>query len=468
MRRAAVLCIAIAVATVPPRFLLAASDFPVGELVERVACLSDPTQTYTLYLPSGYDPSRRWPMLLIFDPRGRSVLAAELFRDAAEEFGWIMVSSNDTRSDGPMEPNIRAVNALWPEVNTRFPIDPNRIYAAGFSGGAHLAYGLGKGTGALAGVVACGGRLLKDGLEGTEFSLFGAAGTTDFNYSQMHRVDDFLEEQGNHHRLEIFDGPHRWMPPELARHAVEWLEIDAMRRGARPRDDDLITRLYDNDMRTATELEKTGNALAAMRRYRSIVTTFEGLRVVDEPARRAERLEGSPEVARARKEEAKCDRFEARYLDQFDEVVYDLRVAQDQPVASGLERDFRIAELQRRADGSGCDAVTAQRLLNTVFTFTSFYLPREFFEAKRNERAVVVLEVAVGIQQDNPIAWYNLACARALARNKVGAVDALARSVDRGFRNLDQIESDADLESIRSLDGYREIVRELRGEDPPE
>jgi len=70
-----------------------------GGLVEGVKCGSDPTQTYTLYLPSVYDSERLWPVLLVLDPRGRSVTAAELFREAAEEYGWIILSSNNTRSD---------------------------------------------------------------------------------------------------------------------------------------------------------------------------------------------------------------------------------------------------------------------------------------------------------------------------------------------------------------------------------
>ena len=80
---------------------------PTGELVQGVECEVDPTQTYTLYLPSRFDPGKRWPGLLIFDPRGRSVRAAELFRDAAETYGWVLLASDNTRSDGPMEPNRR-------------------------------------------------------------------------------------------------------------------------------------------------------------------------------------------------------------------------------------------------------------------------------------------------------------------------------------------------------------------------
>ena len=36
-----------------------------GRLVEGLRCASDPSQTYTLFLPSGYSSSRRWPALLV-------------------------------------------------------------------------------------------------------------------------------------------------------------------------------------------------------------------------------------------------------------------------------------------------------------------------------------------------------------------------------------------------------------------
>lgn len=152
-----------------------------GQLIQGLQCASDPTQTYSLFLPSKYDPSRSWPVLLVFDPRGRSVVAAELFLGAAEELGWIVVSSNDTRSDTAMEPNRRAVNALWPEIHSRYPINAERVYAAGFSGTAFLALRLGAETGGLAGAILAGGRYIEEEVAGVTFPVFGTVGTLDFN-----------------------------------------------------------------------------------------------------------------------------------------------------------------------------------------------------------------------------------------------------------------------------------------------
>src|SRR5205823_9977456 len=86
-----------------------------GVLVERVPCPSDPSQTYSLYLPSGYTTARRWPLLLVFDPGGRGARAAGVFRDAAERYGWIVAASENSRN-GPWEPTRRAIQAMWPAL----------------------------------------------------------------------------------------------------------------------------------------------------------------------------------------------------------------------------------------------------------------------------------------------------------------------------------------------------------------
>src|SRR5690242_13463461 len=112
----------------------------VGRVTDTVHAASDPTQTYALFLPSRYDASRRWPLLLLMDPRGRAMVPLKLFQDAAERYGYIIMSSYQTRSDGPIEPNDKAVNAILSDAQTKYSIDPRRYYFAGFSGTGRIAW----------------------------------------------------------------------------------------------------------------------------------------------------------------------------------------------------------------------------------------------------------------------------------------------------------------------------------------
>jgi dienelactone hydrolase len=274
---------------------------PAGRLVEGLRCESDPSQTYTLYLPSGYSSSRRWPALLVLDPRGRAVVAASLFRDGAEAHGWILLSSNDTRSDGPAEPNVKALQALWPEVHERYATDPRRIYAAGFSGGGMVAWDLGRLTGRLAGVIASGSRWEDDQFgRRIAFPCFGAAGDGDFNYAPMRAVHARLREWGTPERFEVFEGPHAWMPAALAGDAIAWMELQAMKAGLRPRDAALVAARLAEDTRRAQALEAGGRLLAAQHRFAAIVATFDGLADVSEARREAARLAGLPSTKAAR------------------------------------------------------------------------------------------------------------------------------------------------------------------------
>lgn len=191
-------------------------------LVEKVACANDATQTYTLYLPAPYTPQRRWPVLFVFDPRGRGTMAAQIFKDAAERFAWIIASSDNTRSDGPLEPNRRAVAAMWPDVLTRYSVDARRIYIAGFSGGAGVATVVATSTGHVSGIIAAGAPDPGESEKAPPVAWFGAAGRLDFNFLDAKSTDERMLRAGNPRRLEYFDGAHQWIPNAMAMRAAGW------------------------------------------------------------------------------------------------------------------------------------------------------------------------------------------------------------------------------------------------------
>ncbi|HZF72093.1 MAG TPA: hypothetical protein VEZ51_01595, partial [Gemmatimonadaceae bacterium] len=118
----------------------ATDTLAVGSVTDTVHATSDPAQTYALFLPSRYDASRRWPLLVLMDPRGRALIPLKLFQAVAEHYGYIVMSSYQTRSDGPVEPNDKAINALLADAQTKYSIDPRRYYFAGFSGTGRLGW----------------------------------------------------------------------------------------------------------------------------------------------------------------------------------------------------------------------------------------------------------------------------------------------------------------------------------------
>jgi predicted esterase len=447
------LCAALPVtAEVPPL------QVPIGEMVEGISCISDPTQTYTLFIPSEFSNDRTWPVLLVFDPRGRSLLAAELFREASEAYGWIIVSSDNTRSDGPMEPNVTAVQALWPEIHTRLPADFNRIYAAGFSGGAAVAYSLSKVTREIAGIIACGGRFLPDELRGNDVPIFATTGDVDFNYREMHLLNDFLTKQDNPHRLVIFEGTHSWMPSAVARQAVEWFELVAMRRGLRTVDPALIDHLFSQDLVAANTAKEEGRFLTSARILRDMEQTYSGLHGIDEVKLAADEVESDAEFRRQRKDHKRWDNFEREYHQDMNRWSAEIRNAEILPPNRRLALGLRIAELQQKALRPGYEGVVARRSLNALESVLSFYLPRDFMAVGRYDRAATSLELAVRLRDDNPVLWYNLACCHARAGHEARAMEALAEALDLGFNRAELLATDEDLDSLRDREDFKALL----------
>src|SRR5215472_8803976 len=109
-----------------------------GTVISHLNTLDDPAQSYAVYLPSHYSPDRLWPIIYAFDPFARGKTAVEVYKDAAEKYGYIVVASNNSRNGRGGAP-LAAAQAVWLDTHRRFPLARNRIYTTGLSGGARVA-----------------------------------------------------------------------------------------------------------------------------------------------------------------------------------------------------------------------------------------------------------------------------------------------------------------------------------------
>src|SRR5215467_10261976 len=149
-----------------------------GAVHASVAVAADPSYSYALYLPSAYSSSKRWPLLLVFDPFARGEVSVKLFHEAAEKYGFIVIGSNNSRN---FQDPSNAIRLLGTDVKERYAVDPRRIYVAGLSGGARVASSIALACkSCIAGVIANGAGLPNGAaVPGAEVSeWFLVAGTT--------------------------------------------------------------------------------------------------------------------------------------------------------------------------------------------------------------------------------------------------------------------------------------------------
>jgi predicted esterase len=314
--------------------------------------------------------------------------------------------------------------AMARDTAARFAIDERRVYAAGFSGGARVASRIGL-AGAAAGVIACGGGFPTGEKPKTvPFALFAAAGADDFNYIEMRRLESEVEAAGAPHRLVIFDGGHAWPPAEVATQAIEWLELQAMRAGTRPKDDALIQVLLRARL---SGLEKLPAAKAYFE-SKSIAADFKRLADVAAVENTAAELAGSREV----REWMKSERAqEARQL----EATAALAELAAKSEIGELRARVKTLRKSAGAQADSPERRTARRVLQGAF-IQSYEGGREMLERKEYRRAAAMFELTTVLNPERGQNYYDLARARALAGDRKQALAALKQAAALGFAGL--------------------------------
>jgi predicted esterase len=467
--RAAVMVLAASAAFLPAA---RAGDpaFPDGVVIDRVACADSPAESYALFLPPGFGTAsaRTWPILYLFDARARGPMAAKLFAAAAAREGFILASSNDTESDGAMDPNVTAFRAMWRDTHARFAIDPRRVYAGGFSGGARIATLMAStAPGAVAGVIGCGAGFHAPPAAKPPFAWFGAVGNRDFNYDEMRELDATLARLGAAHHVETFDGDHGWPPADVCSLALEWMQLQAERAGAIPADPERAGRLMRELAGRAEALAAAGRTLAAMNAYARAAADFRGTDGVAPLEEALAALERSPAGARARREEQARIAGDDAIRERFVHVWGEIRSGEAVPEAR-LRQELGIAELRERAARSpgSEEALGAERLLSEIFVQTVFYLPRGYRAEKNWNRAILCAGIAADARPDSPLPRYELAALHALSGRPDRALEELDRAAALGYRDAEALERDPDFAALRSSERFQRLLAKLRERTP--
>ena len=435
-------------------------------MTEKIVCSHDPSRSYALYLPSAYSPEKPSAILYMLDARGRALLPIERFRAAAEEFGWILASSYNSHSDTSNDPNTPALQAMWRDTHARLAIDERRAYLSGFSGGARASVDIAlNAPKAIAGVIGCGAGLPDDRapVKTLPFPYFGTAGNRDFNYYEMRELEGKLTEAKVEHRIEFFDGGHDWPPPELARGAIAWMELAAMRSGARSRDDERIAVLYARDLDRAQGLAAQADETGAYLAYAHAAEDFRGLTDVAASAEKAAALGSSASVRKALRDAEKRDARDRAAIRELARKVHVALHSPEVPLPAAATTGLGIEALRKQAStGAAEDRLCAERILANLRVQASFYLPEQFLAQKDYQRARLALLIAAAIDPQDPLVYYNLACASARAGQVGRTLADLQDAVARGFHRFAMIDDDADFAAVRSDPKFREWLASAR------
>ncbi len=186
---------------------------PLGQATDELTCGD---YHYFLYLPKSLLQGEKHPVVFVMNPGGGDAGTTDRYQPGAERNRWIIAVSKESKNE--FDGSAAAIDAMMEEVRKTLPVDENRMYTSGMSGGSRMAYQVSASHKEIAGVIPCGA----GGTLGSPKQVaYGLCGTNCFNRGEMAR--SFKGLRGKDPVLRYFPGMHDWAGPELLDDAITHL-----------------------------------------------------------------------------------------------------------------------------------------------------------------------------------------------------------------------------------------------------
>ncbi len=236
-----------------------------GAITENIVINDSLKESFSVYVPSFFDVSQNWPMIFVFDMEGKGKQALSMFRDAAEQEGYVLATSNNTSDTLSLSENILIANRFFNAVYDLLPLQKDRTYTAGFSDSARFASIIPNFVKRIKGVISCGAAVGNVDILSSKnpFYFVGIVGREDYNFIDMMETRKLLDQLKFPNQLIVFDGGNDWPSTVLIAKAMNTLTLSAMAKGEVAKNESLIANSYKQSMLEANTMFSNSKPLMA-------------------------------------------------------------------------------------------------------------------------------------------------------------------------------------------------------------
>lgn len=208
-----------------------ADTFNPGIIYQNIKCLNDSSNSFALYIPKN-DSIKNKPIVFFFDAHGDPLLPLNNYKKLADDFGYILVGSYNSKNGNDWNTTSQIWSSLFSDISNRLPVNNQRVYTAGFSGGAKVASFIALNNFNISGAIANGAGFPETQQQAPSgnFSFVGIAGTGDMNMTELVSLNNELDNTSLPHQLLLFNGKHEWCPLATMHDAFLFLEFNAVKQ----------------------------------------------------------------------------------------------------------------------------------------------------------------------------------------------------------------------------------------------
>lgn len=444
---------------------LQAQPFEKGVLKDTVRLISEPDESFALYLPESFEDQFPSAVIFVFDPAGRGKIGIQPFIEAAETYNLIVVCSNDSRN-AAYESNFEIAQRWFDDVFARFRIDPKLIYAAGFSGGSRLASTIGVLSGSFKGVIGCGASF--SGNPGQvpyakgHFYYFGLVGTLDMNYQEMLKARKWLNRINLPNEIITFDGKHQWPDAQNITSAFHWFRLQDINNSLHQKDQAFLQSYMSARLANAHDALKNQKTIEAVENYQHILKNLNHHFELDSISGRLKQLKKSREYKKALSESERVASLENKWTEK---LVDRFQVESDREAPPD---DFRWwqKEMTRLQE----DYINSEKLLLSEMGIrlqsmvTAFALENLEFAVSQNNRKEInyYVQMIDANWPENAYMQFRIARAYAAIGMNPKALEHLKQAVSKGWKNKTWILNDKVFKSLADQNEFKMIMDQLR------
>lgn len=428
-----------------------------GQIIPKIACKGDTSQSYALYLPSDYVATKTYPVVFAFDPHGDGRLPLKNYKELAEKYHFILAGSNTSKNGTAWEDAQKIANTFFNDVQTRYYVNSQRIYCMGFSGGARIANALAMNNGSITGVICAGAAApASQALNPRDNYYFMAiAGNADFNYVEMKKYD--LVDLAGHnikHRLLVFDGKHEWPPVATMDEAFLWMELNQMRKVPNEKNDSIIHKGIQTATRELQDALNKKEMLAAYECCRKTINFYENLGDLSYFINTYESLKTNKEIDIAlQKEEAswtKEDGIKKKYME-----------AVQNNDANWWKKD--IATINAKIKNAPKEEALMNKRILSFLSLMMYMQASEFIKQRNTAAADYFSKLYLLVDPTNPEAHYLAAELSAIQANPADAIKFLNSAVKNGYTDKSKLESDDAFRNMKASAAFQKVLGEIKG-----
>ncbi len=432
-------------------------NFPKGQVIEKVICKNDTSQSYALYLPGNYSTGKSYPVIYAFDPHALGKLPVSMYKELAEQYGYIIVGSNNSKNGTTWEDSQNIANKLFADVGNRLSVNTQRMYVLGFSGGARVANALVITNGSIAAAICCGASapMFNSNAPRSNYSFLGIVGNEDFNYVEMKKYD-MIDLAGHNmkHLLITFDGKHEWPAVSIMDDAFLWLALNDMRKNSESKNDALISKRYQAALKQIEMRQEKKDVFETYKLCKKAINFYDGLADLSSCYSIYKALQSDPEVDKQLKLEEGIWTEEEELKQQYLKALQTQDLAWWNKNVAGLNQKIKTGKDKNKT-------LMNKRLLN--FLSLAAYMQTAGALKQNNLPAADFYgKIYMLVDPTNSEAHYLMAEVLVINGKNKEAIKSLNNAIENGFTDIARLKNDEAFSEIKNTKEFIEAIKGIK------